>query len=44
MLSVEHMALSDDWGALFSEQEKETARFRLDNADEICADPTLVGE
>lgn len=43
-LSVEHIALSDEWGALFAEEEKTTARFRLDNPDEICSDATLVGE
>lgn len=43
-LSVEHLAQSAEWGRFFTDEEKAVAQFRLDNADAICADSSLVGE
>jgi hypothetical protein len=43
-ISVEQIALSEKWKHLFNDGERATAQFRLDNADEICSDPSLIGE
>ncbi len=41
--SVESIAVSGQWGHLFTEEEKQVARFRLDKAKTLCADKSLRG-
>ena len=43
-LSVEHIAQSPEWADLFTVAEKDAARWRIENADAICADRSLLGE
>ena len=42
-LSVESIILQEKWSVLFTEAESLTARWRLDNASAVCADPALRG-